>query len=127
MNHQISKNEFFDVVEKHVDCYGAFSSDDMLKTLHTAGYTIVKNIPKRSQSTDVMLKYSPLGADPDNTIKLEGKTVADYSKNITISHGLTSMSISFTDGTRIRFSSQPTESDLGSKLVAVFIEPLKAA
>jgi len=124
MNHRITSAAFFDVVEKHVDCHGMFNSDNMLESLHKAGYTIVKNIPKKAQSTDGNQLYSPLAADWDDTVKLEGKVVADYSKHITISHGMIKFTLSFTDGTRLAINSMPTRSDLGSKLDVVLVEPL---
>jgi hypothetical protein len=124
MNHQITSDEFFDVIDPSIDCYGAYSTDSMLESLHKAGYTIVKNIPKQAQSTDGARVYSPLAADLEDTIKLEGKVVADYSKHLTISHGFVKMVLKFTDGTKLTFSSHPTRSEVGSKLDVVYVEPI---
>lgn len=127
MNHQISENEFFDVIDEHVDCQGAFSSNNMLKTLDTAGYAIVKKIPKHAQSTDGYRVYSPMEADENNTIVLAGKEIASYEKYADPKHGLVKVTLLFTDGTKLAITSHPTRTEVGSKVDVVLVEPLKTA
>lgn len=127
MNHSIKEDEFCDLIHKATDIEDGTYGSELLKELDEAGYVIVRKMPAKYRRAEGNTMYSPLASDVDDSVNLEGKVVANYSKHITISHGLINFTLSFTDGTRLAINSMPTRSDVGSKLDVVFVEPFNPA